>query len=71
VKKQIFEYDAETKRQSMELYTASPRPKTARMSISKIKSMLICLFDSEGIVHKEFMPQGHLLSFITVKFLKD
>ena len=27
------------------------------MSESKIKSMLICLFNSQGIVHKELLPQ--------------
>jgi len=55
----IFEYDPETKRQSKEWHTsASPRPKKARRSKSKIKSMLICFFDSQGIVHTEFVPQG-------------
>ena len=29
-----------------------------RRSKSKIKSMLICFFDSEGNVHTEFVPQG-------------
>ena len=33
-------------------------PKNLRMSKSKIKSMLICFFDSQGIVHKEFVPPG-------------
>jgi len=34
--------------------------------------MLICFFDSEGIVHTEFVPQGHTVNqFFTVKFLKD
>ena len=28
----------------------------------KIKSMLICFFDSEGIVHTEFVPQGHTVN---------
>lgn len=32
------------------------RLKKARISKSKIKSMLSCLFDSQGIVHKEFVP---------------
>jgi len=27
------------------------------MSKSKIKSMLICFFESQGIVHTEFVPQ--------------
>jgi len=41
----ILEYDPETKLQSREWHTAnSPRPKKARMSKSKIKSMLICFF---------------------------
>jgi len=55
----IFEYDLETKRRSKEWHTStSPRPKKARMSKSKIKSMLICFFDSQGIVHTEFVPEG-------------
>ena len=45
----ILEYDPETKRQSREWCTAkSPHPKKARMSKFKIKSMLICFFDSQG-----------------------
>ena len=59
----ILEYDPETKRQSREWYTAnSPRPKKARMSKSKIKSILICFFDSQGIVHKEFVPPGQTVN---------
>lgn len=59
----VFEYDPETKRQSMEWHTSSsPRPKKARMSKSKIKCMLICFFDSHGIVHKEFVPQGQTVN---------
>jgi len=27
------------------------------MTKSKIKSTLICFFDSQGVVHKELMPQ--------------
>jgi len=55
----ILEYDPETKCQSREWHTAnSPHPKKARMSKSKIKSMLICFFDSQRIVHKEFLPPG-------------
>lgn len=59
----VFEYDPETKRQSMEWHTStSPRPKKARMSKSKIKCMFICFFDSQGVVHKEFVPQGETVN---------
>ncbi|XP_039314693.1 protein GVQW3-like [Solenopsis invicta] len=55
----IFEYDPETKRQSSEWHTpSSPRPKKARMSKSRIKTMLIVFFDVRGIVHHEFVPTG-------------
>ena len=58
-----FWVDPETKRQSWEWHTAnSPRPKKARMSKSKIKSMLICFFDSQGIVQKEFVPPGQTVN---------
>lgn len=59
----IFEYDPETKRQSKEWHTSnSPRPKKARMSKSKVKTMLISFFDSNGIVHKEFLPTGQTVN---------
>jgi hypothetical protein len=55
----IVEYNPETKHQSQQWHTAnSPCPKKARMSKSKVKSMLIFFFNSEGIVHKEFVPPG-------------
>ena len=59
----ILEYDPETKCQSWEWHTTnSLRPKKVRMSKSKIKSMLICFFDSQGIVHKEFVPPGQTVN---------
>ena len=59
----ILEYNPETKHQSREWHTAkSPHPKKARMSKSKIKSMFICFFDSQGIVHKEFVPAGQIVN---------
>ena len=39
-----------------------PRTKKARMSKSKIKSVLICFFDSQEIVHKEFVPTGQTVN---------
>ena len=59
----ILEYYTETKRQSREWHTAnSPPPKKARMNKSKIKSMFICFFESQGIVHKEFVPPGQTVN---------
>jgi len=59
----ILEYDPEKKCQSWEWHIVnSPRPKKARMSKSKIKSMLICFFESQGIVHKEFVPPGQTVN---------
>ncbi|KAJ8940691.1 hypothetical protein NQ318_017664 [Aromia moschata] len=50
----IFQYDVETKRQSMYWKTpASPRMKKAKMSKSKFKAMLIVFFDINGIVMTE------------------
>jgi len=59
----IVEYDPDTKQQSLEWHTSnSPRPKKARMSKSEIKTMLICFFDSQGLIHKEFLPQGQTVN---------
>jgi len=59
----ILRYNPETKRQSWEWHTAnSPCPKKVRMSKSKIKSMLICFFDSQGIIQKEFVPPGQTVN---------
>ena len=59
----IFEYDPETKRQSLQWKSpGSPRPKKARQSKSKVKLMLIAFFDVRGIVHTEFLPQGQTVN---------
>lgn len=59
----FFQYDPETKRQSQQwLSPGSARPKKARMSKSKVKTMMICFFDSKGIVHKEFVPLGRTVN---------
>jgi len=55
----VYAYDPETKLQSLQWKSpASPRPKKARMQKSKLKTMLICFFDQEGIVHRGFVPPG-------------
>ena len=55
----ILEYDHETKCQSREWHTAnSPCPKKARMSKSKIKSMLICFFCCFFVLFFVFWQSG-------------
>ena len=34
----------------------------ARMQESKLKTMLICFFDQEGIVHRKFVPPGIMVN---------
>ncbi|UYV68306.1 hypothetical protein LAZ67_5003808 [Cordylochernes scorpioides] len=59
----MFEYDPESKRQSCAWHTkSSPRPKKARMSKSRIKTMIIVFFDIRGIFHCEFVPQGQTVN---------
>jgi hypothetical protein len=54
-----FAYDAETKRQSSEwVRETSTRPKKLTFQRSRIKNLLIIFFDSQGVVHKEFVPEG-------------
>ena len=49
----VYAYDPEIKLQSSQW--KSPK---ARMQKSKLKTMLICFFDQEGIIHREFVPPG-------------
>ena len=56
-------------RESAEWHTKiSPRPKKARMSRCRAKTMIIVFFDSRGIVHKEFAPPGRTVNHA---FYKD
>jgi hypothetical protein len=53
-----FGYDSETKRQSFECVGGhSPRPKKLHFLKSRVKTMLIVFFDSQGVVHKEFVEE--------------
>ena len=59
----VYAYDPETKLQSSQWKSpGSPRPKKARMQESKLKMMLICFFDQEGIVHWEFVAPGMMVN---------
>ena len=49
----------DTKRQSSEwVGETSPRQKKLKFQRSRIKTMLINFFDSQGAVHKAFLPEG-------------
>jgi len=55
----VYAKDPEKKLQSLQWKSpGSPRPKKTRMHKSKLKTMLICFFDQEEIVHREFVPPG-------------
>jgi len=59
VETRCFASDPETKRQSSEwVGETSPRPKKLKFQRSRIKNMLINYFDPQGVVHKEFVPEG-------------
>ena len=58
----MFDYDPETKWQSEEWHMKSSCLKKARMSRSRVKTMIIVFFDSRGIVHKEFVPSGQTVN---------
>lgn len=60
-----FQYDPETKRQSAEWKRPDePNPKKSRLEKSKVKTMLICFYDSKGIIHKEFVPPGQTVNAV-------
>jgi hypothetical protein len=53
-----FAYDPETKRQSSEwVGDTFPRPNKLKFRRSDIKTMLVIFFDSQGVVHKELVPE--------------
>jgi hypothetical protein len=55
----VYGYDPETKMQSSQWKLPScPRPKKARQVRSNGKVMLTVFFDSRGVVHHEYAPQG-------------
>jgi [histone H3]-lysine36 N-dimethyltransferase SETMAR len=59
----VYGYDVETKVQSSQWKSKiSPRPKKARQVRSKVKVMLTVFFDSKGVIHHEFLPQGETIN---------
>ncbi|GBM28261.1 Mariner Mos1 transposase [Araneus ventricosus] len=54
-----YQYVPEIKRQSMEwCSSSSPLPKKCRLTKSRIKTLLIAFFDSNSLIHHEFVPAG-------------
>jgi len=67
-----FACDPETKQQSSEwVGETSPRLKKLNFRRSRIKTMLITFFDSQGIVHIEFVPNGKTVNAEFYKGLMD
>ncbi|UYV69369.1 hypothetical protein LAZ67_6003342, partial [Cordylochernes scorpioides] len=53
----VYQHDPETKRQSSQwIERGEPKPKKARLTKSKVKTLLVTSFDINGLVHHEFIP---------------
>jgi len=64
----IFQYDPETKQQSMQWKSPqSPRKKKARMSKSKFKAMVIIFFDIQGVIYNDWVPEGQTVNQVYYK----
>jgi len=60
---QAYGEDAMGRTQLFDLFRpTSPRPKKGRQLRSKTKVMLLAFFDSEGIVHHKYAPEGKQLT---------
>jgi len=58
-----YGYDPESKQASSQWkIPRSPRPKKIRQVRSNVKTMLICFFDIQGIVHRGFVPRGQTVN---------
>ena len=59
----VFTYDPKSKCQSAQWKHATfHRPKKAKMSRSQEKAMVIPFFDSQGLIHVEWVPQGQTVN---------
>jgi len=57
----VYRYDPETKQMSSQ-WSTSPRPKKAWQVKSNIMTTLIAFFDTDGLVHHEFVPTGQTVN---------
>ena len=63
-----FAYDPTTKRQSAAwVGETSSRPKKLRFQKSRVKNMLAIFFDWQGVIHKEFVPEGETINAVYYK----
>ena len=70
-----FAYDPTTKRQSAAwVGEISPRPKKLRFQksrlknmLARVKTMLAIFFDRQGVIHKEFAPEGETINAVHCK----
>jgi len=63
-----FAYDPTRKRQSAAwVGETSPRPKNLRFQKSRVKNMLVIFFDWQGVIHKEFDPEGETVNAVYYK----
>jgi len=57
-----FVYDPTTKSQSAAWVGQTfPRPKKLRFQKSRVKTMLVIFFDWQGVIHKDFVPEGETI----------
>jgi hypothetical protein len=67
-----FAYDPETEQQSSEwVGETSPWPKKMKFQMSCIKNMLTIFFNSQVVVHKEFVPDGKTVNAEFYKGVMD
>ncbi|UYV82917.1 hypothetical protein LAZ67_22001379 [Cordylochernes scorpioides] len=59
----VYQYDPEIKRQSSQwIERGEPKPKKARFTKSKVKTLLVTFFYINGLVHHEFIPFGRTIN---------
>ncbi|UYV77659.1 hypothetical protein LAZ67_15001841 [Cordylochernes scorpioides] len=59
----VYQYDPETKRQSSQwIERGESKPKKARFTKSKVKTLLVTFFYINGLVHHEFIPLGRTIN---------
>jgi hypothetical protein len=63
-----FVYSPTTKCQSAAwVGETSPWPRKMQFQKSRVKSMLVIFFDWQGIIHKEFVPEGETINAVYYK----